>query len=253
LAHSLAARPSLVSVALANNETGVITDVQAVARLCRKHGALLHIDAVQAVGKMPFRLEDVDCDAASVSAHKFHGPLGCGVLFLRAKLPPDARGQTLLPGHQERGLRGGTENLPAAVGTATAIKTLNDLKPALAHLTKLRDRLEGLLLASIPGSEIHCRDAPRIANTTSLYCPRRSAADFVLMLSQRGVAVSSGAACTTGGTPSYVIQAMGFSQERANSTLRLSLSRFTTAEEVGEAGRIIAEVYSRTLASASCC
>ncbi|MCU1276011.1 MAG: class aminotransferase [Bryobacterales bacterium] len=253
LTRSVSSSPSLVSVAVANNETGVITDVHAVARICRKHGALLHLDAVQAVGKMPFRLSAVDCDAASFSAHKFHGPPGCGILFLRSTVPPEARAQILLPGHQERGLRGGTENLPAAIGTAVAIEALNDIESILNPLIAHRDRLEEALLQSIPDSQINGSGEPRLSNTISLYCPRRNAADLVLLLSQKGLAVSSGAACTTGGTPSHVIQAMGFSQDRANSTLRLSLSRFTTLQQVDEAVELVADAYSRTLPSAICC
>jgi cysteine desulfurase len=252
LAHCTAEAPSLVSVALANNETGVISDIHAISQACRRHGALLHVDAVQAAGKIPFRLNEIDCDAASLSAHKFHGPPGCGILFLRSSIPHDARGRGLLPGHQENGLRGGTENLPAIVGTVVGVEALRGCTSALAKVGELRDRLEHSLLMAIPGSDTHGRGNLRLPNTISLYCPQRNATDLVSMLSQMGVAVSSGAACTTGSSPSHVIQAMGFPKERANGTLRLSLSRFTTAEEVDEATRLIIDCYFRTLASVTC-
>jgi cysteine desulfurase len=240
---------SFVSIAAANNETGVLTDVPTVAKLCRRHKALLHVDAVQAAGKIPISLDRWDCDAISIAAHKFHGPRGCGVLFTRPTAVRNSGGRPLQCGHQERGFRGGTENVAAVVGTAVAVDALETVGGIWSEVSDLRDRLEARLLAEIPGSAVHGVKAPRLPNTISLHCPHRNASDLVAMLSRLGVAASSGAACSTGGAPSHVIRAMGFSDDRANSTLRLSLSRFTTATDVDRAARKIIEGYYATLAS----
>jgi cysteine desulfurase len=252
LKHLVAKAPSLVSLVLANNETGVLTDMAAAAEICQRFGALLHIDAVQAVGRVRLKLAELGCAAASLSAHKFHGPPGCGILFLRASGAPNLRGCTLIPGHQENGLRGGTQNLPAIVGTARAVDSLPKSEAEFAVVARLRDRLEKRLLSLIPGSEVHGMQTPRLPNTTSLYCPERNASDLVVRLGQMGLAVSAGAACTSGGAPSHVIRAMGFSTERANSTLRFSLSRFSTENEVDEAACLVAQVCRNTLPTLQC-
>lgn len=251
LEHLIAKAPSLVSLVLANNETGVLANIAPAAEICRRFGALLHIDAVQAVGKTRLKLDELNCDAASLSAHKFHGPPGCGILFFRAG-GASLGGRPLLPGHQENGLRGGTHNLPCIIGTTVAVDSLSKCEADLTTVARLRDRLETRLLSLIPGSGVHGVRVPRLSNTTSLYCPERDAADLVVRLGQAGLAVSAGAACTTGGAPSHVIQAMGFSPERANSTLRFSLSRFSTENEVDEAARLVAQVYLATLPTFQC-
>jgi cysteine desulfurase len=133
----ITASPSLVSLSLANNETGVISDIHAAAQICRRSGALLHVDAVQAAGKIPLNLAELDCDAASLAAHKFHGPPGCGILFLSTPNLRQLAGHPLLPGHQEHGLRGGTQNLPAIVGTAVAVESLRDCASRLAAVSAL--------------------------------------------------------------------------------------------------------------------
>jgi cysteine desulfurase len=253
LARLVAEAPSLVSLCLANNETGILTDIPAAAALCRRSHALLHVDAVQAAGKIPVNLARLDCDAASLSAHKFHGPPGCGILFLRTPSLNQLGGQPLLPGHQEHGLRAGTQNLPAILGTAVAVGALHGNGSGAPYMSSLRDGLESRLLSAIPGSEVHGTRALRLPNTTSLYCPNRNAADLVANLSQMGVIASAGAACSTGGAPSPTIQAMGFSSARANSTLRFSLSRFTTLDEINEAARIISKIYNSTLATTTPC
>lgn len=252
LGRFIAEAPSFVSLVLANNETGILTDIPAAAKLCRRSGALLHVDAVQAAGKIPLSFELLDCDAATLSAHKFHGPPGCGILFLRTPTLKELGGQALLPGHQEHGLRAGTQNLPAIIGTATAVQALQEGPHGSTAMSSLRDHLEHRLVSSLPGAEIHGFRSPRLPNTTSLYCPGRSAADLVVRLSQMGVAVSAGAACSTGGAPSHVIQAMGYSPERANSTLRFSLSRFSTIQELDEAASLVKRAYNNTLPTSRC-
>jgi cysteine desulfurase len=237
---------SFVCIAIANNETGIITDVAAVSRICRAHGAILHIDAVQGAGKIPFSLADLQCDAASLSAHKFHGPLGCGILYLKHRPTADGFQRIPSPGHQERGLRGGTENLPAIVGCGVAAKHLQETLHAMVQVGMLRDDLETKLFRSIPGIEIHSQQSRRLPNTSSIYCPGRNAADLVATLSSLGVAVSAGAACSNGTSPSHVIRAMGYSERRANSTVRISLSRFTSPDHVLEAHMAFSKAYELT-------
>lgn len=243
---------SLVCVALANNETGVITEVASVAALCREHDALLHVDAVQAAGKIPLSLQTLQCDAASLSAHKFHGPPGCGILYLKSCPNLDVHRRLPAWGHQEAGLRGGTENLPAIVGCGVAAGNLDAALAVMPKVAALRDELEQALLEVVPGSEIHCSMAPRLPNTTSVYVPRRSSADLVETLSALGVAVSAGAACSNGTAPSHVIRAMGYSEARANSTLRFSLSRFTTNDEMLRTVRQFARAYATTMTLPPC-
>jgi len=239
--------PSLVSVGLANNETGVIADISSVAAICRETGALLHVDAVQAAGKIPLRLDSLGCDAVSLAAHKFHGPPGCGILYLRQHPGSTASSRIPAPGHHEQGLRAGTENLPAIVGCGIAASFLQRSLDAMPCVESLRDQLESTLLDKIPGSEVHGRGIPRLPNTINIYCPDRNASDLVAALSRLGLAASAGAACSNGGTASHVIQAMGFSEKRANSALRLSLSSFTTSEESETSGSFILRAYGSVL------
>jgi len=240
---------TLVSIGIANNETGVIADLQEIRTCCQRNGAILHVDAVQAAGKIAVQFETIGCDAASLSAHKFHGPLGCGVLLLSLPKGADGLPRGLFPGHQERGLRAGTENLPAIVGCALAATKIVQALESMTEVTRLRDLLETRLLALIPDSTVHGRATERIPNTLSLFCPNRNASDMVSALSSLGLAISAGAACSNGASPSHVIQAMGFSPERANSTLRFSLSKFTTINEIAQAVEIVAKAYAITLAT----
>lgn len=252
LARYVAEGPSFVSLTIANNETGVLTDISTAATICREAGALFHVDAVQGAGKIPLNLQQLDCDSASISAHKFHGPPGCGILFLRKVDSTSTGGRTLLPGNQEYGIRAGTQNLPAIIGTAIAVRLLQTQLTAMNEVGRRRDNLEKVLMSGLPSGDIHGIRSSRLPNTTSIYCPGRSAADLVMRLSQMGVAVSAGAACSTGGSPSHVIQAMGFPAERANSTLRLSLSRFSTIDELDAAAQIILSAYHNTLPTFQC-
>jgi len=237
---------SLVCVALANNETGVVTEIPSVSSLCQRHNALLHVDAVQAAAKIPLCLASLHCDAASLSAHKFHGSPGCGILYLKSPPASNVHGRLPSPGHQEGGLRGGTENLPSIVGCGLAARMLGDTLQAMPDVAKMRDQLEQTLIRMIPGSEIHGSQAERLPNTISIFCPHRNAADLVSCLSSLEVAVSAGAACSNATTPSHVIRAMGHPESRANSTLRISLCRSTTAYEVSEAAAAFAKAFVMT-------
>jgi len=238
--------PSLVSVAMANNETGVIADMEAISAICRDNRAVLHVDAVQAAGKIPVHMEAIGCAAASLSSHKFHGPPGVGILYLDAPRDTATAGYIPTPGRQEGGLRGGTENLPAIVGCGVAAGLIGKSLAAMPAIGALRDWLESTLLETIPGAAVHGGDAPRLPNTINLYCPRRSAADLVQTLSRLGLAASAGAACSSGRIASHVIRAMGFPEERANGSLRLSLGCATTEAEVRAAAGLLEKAFHIT-------
>ena len=231
LEQAISADTALVSLMWANNETGVLFPIAEAARIAAAKGALFHTDAVQAVGKVAIDLKQVPVDFLSFSGHKIHAPKGVGALFVRKgrKIP-----STLLFGHQERGRRGGTENVPgiAALGVAAelAAETLADQEIRVAAL---RDRLESELLARLPGTVINGARAPRVGGTSSLCLGRFEAEPILDKLDRAGICASAGAACTASGTePSHVLIAMGLEPEAALGTLRLSLSRYTTPAEI---------------------
>lgn len=235
--------PSFVSVMHANNETGVLFDVQHIARLCREHGAILHVDAVQAVGKVAVDVSDWNCDYLSLSAHKFHGPKGIGILYARQPTLV----QALLSGHQEGNRRGGTENVPGIVGMAAALNELTHWQNQIPKLTTLRDHFERGVLSAIPGAVVNGHLKNRIASISNISLPHTSAADFVMQLSRRGVYVSAGAACSSGREPSHVILAMHGDPTRAESSLRFSLSRFTTKAEISDVVQIVTKCHNQSL------
>jgi len=217
---------ALVSLMWANNETGVLFPIAEAAAMARARGVLFHTDAVQAVGKIPIDLREVPVDFLSFSGHKLHAPKGVGVLFARKglKLPP------LLFGHQERGRRGSTENVPGIAALGVAAELAAD---AVAAVAALRDRLESELLARIPEAFVNGAGAERVANTTSLCLGSLEAEPILDKLDRAGICASAGAACTASGTePSHVLTAMGLAPEAALATIRFSLSRYTTAEEI---------------------
>lgn len=241
--------PSLVSVGLANNETGVVANIASVVTICRETKALLHVDAVQAAGKIPLHLDALGCAAASLAAHKFHGPPGCGILYLRQRSGGIIAARALAPGRQENGLRAGTENLPSIVGGGIAASLLQRSLNEMPRVELLRNHLESALLKIMPGSDVHGRSSPRLPNTANLYCPGRNAADMVATLSRLGLAVSAGAACSNGGIVSHVLTAMGLSKDRANSALRLSLSCHTTTDEIAVATSLMEQAFNLTPAT----
>lgn len=220
---------ALVSLMAANNETGVLMPMAEVAALAHAAGAALHVDATQFIGKLPFRFGDCGAAAVSLSAHKFHGPKGVGALLLRQRQPFVA--QTL--GSQERGRRGGTENLPGIVGMATALELLGDLSAQAARLRALRDALEHGLAAALPRVHVWGQTAERLPGTSYLRFGRLEADVVLQRLERLGVAASSGAACSSGGTqPSHVLRAMGVAPAEALAAVRLSLGAGSTAQEV---------------------
>lgn len=223
---------AVVSLMAANNETGAWMPVAEVAALAAAVGARLHVDATQWIGKRPFAFADWGADAVSFSGHKFHGPKGVGALLLRQGVAL----RPTVPGSQERGRRGGTENLPAIVGLATAIDALGsaaDLEHEAARQAALRDRLEGALMAELPEVRIWCTGVPRLPGVSFLRVGRWSADVLLQRLERLGFAASSGAACSSSGSaPSHVLTAMGVPEDEALCAIRLSLGRTTTAAEV---------------------
>ncbi len=209
-----ALQPALVCLMLANNETGILHPVAEAASLCHAHGSLLHVDAVQAAGRLECTLDQLGADSMAVSAHKLGGPKGAGALILAAKTPPlDAQ---LRGGGQERGRRGGTPALPAIAGFAAALRAAGDT----SNLARLRDKAEA---AAIAAGAIVCGIGARLPNTTCLATPGRRADTQVIALDLSGIAVSAGAACSSGKVArSHVLDAMGLA-DLADCAIRVSL------------------------------
>lgn len=240
---------ALVSVQWANNETGAVQPVREIAGLCRSRGVVFHCDATQWVGKVP--VESVDeFDLLTFSAHKFHGVKGVGMLVSRAGV----RTTPMIHGVQEQGRRGGTENVPGIMAAGVAAGAWTDLGESAGAIMNagaaLRDRFEQRVLAGYPDARINgVTDQPgepvntrRLWNTSNIAFPRLEAEALLLLLSERGVCASAGAACSSGSLdPSPVLLAMGIPPVLAHGSLRFSLSRFTTQDEVDEAADIVVQ------------
>jgi len=240
-----AIRPNtkLVSVMFANNETGVVQPIAALAAIAHAAGALFHTDAVQVAGKLPLDLGPhgplKDVDLLTISGHKMHAPKGIGILFVRrnVRLNPMMHG-----GSHERQRRAGTENVAGIVGLGKAaeIGTSWLATEGSAKLAALRDRLEQGILAKVPEAGVNGGGAPRVANTTNIYFDHVEAEALVIALDLKGLSVSGGSACQSGATePSHVLTAMGLSSTRARASIRFSLSKLTTEEEVDRALELI--------------
>ena len=222
---------AVVSVMLANNETGVIQPVAEIAEIVHAAGALFHCDAIQAAGKRPVDMRDLGADLMSLSAHKFGGPQGIGALVVRDGLDPEP---LIRGGGQERRRRAGTENVPGIVGFGVAAQHAQDAaNDYSAKLTGLRDDMERRLLAAAPDAVIHGAGVERLANTSCIGLPGVSGEIQVMTLDLAGVAVSAGSACSSGKvTPSHVLSAMGRDDEAARSAVRVSLGAETKAEQI---------------------
>ena len=220
----------LVTIMYANNEIGTVQPIAEIGEVCRRHGVLFHTDAVQAVGHLPVNVAEQNIDLLSLSAHKFHGPKGIGVLYVRRGVPifPLIHG-----GAQERNRRGGTENIPAIVGMAAALDEACDhLEEDTAKLTALRERLIAGL-SNIPHSVLNGHREHRLPGTVNFCFEGIEGESLLLLLDDKGVYASSGSACTSGSLdPSHVLLAIGRPHEIAHGSLRLSLSPDTTQEEV---------------------
>jgi cysteine desulfurase len=220
---------ALVSLMAANNETGVLMPTQEVAHMAHAVGVLFHMDATQWIGKLPFDFATCGADAVSLSAHKFRGPKGVGALLLRQGTPLVAQ----TPGSQERGRRGGTENLPAIAGMAAALDQLGDVSLEATRLGALRDLLETGLQQALPETHIWSREVARLPGTSYLRFSQLSVDVVLQRLESLGVAASSGAACSSAGSePSHVLSAMGVPADEALAAVRLSLGHSTTLADV---------------------
>jgi len=222
---------AIVSVMHANNELGTIQPVAELAAIARTKGALVHTDAVQSVAKIPVSVRELGVDLLSLSAHKFNGPKGAGALWIK-------RGTRIAPiltgGKHERTRRAGTENVPAIAGMGVAAERgRSKLEPDAARLAALRDRLEREILSRIPGTMVNGAREPRVPNTTNISFERVEAESLLIALDLEGIAVSTGAACSSGTLePSHVLRAMGLPTHRAQNSIRFSLGAGNTDAEI---------------------
>jgi cysteine desulfurase len=242
-----ALRPNtkLISIMMANNETGVLQPVGEIAHIAAEAGIHFHTDAVQAAGKVAIDVKRIGCHALTISGHKIHAPQGVGALYVRkgTRLQP-----MLYGGQHERSLRAGTENVPGIVGLGKAAQLakqgfdLGDDK----GLAALRDRLQQGILAQVDDSAVNGHGAPRVPNTTNIHFEHLDGEALVISLDLKGLAVSAGAACSSGATePSHVLAAMGLRHDQARASVRFSLGKQTTPEDIDFALAIVPETVAR--------
>jgi len=245
-----ALRPNtkLISIMLANNETGVIQPVRKIAAIAAEVGVHFHTDAVQAAGKIPLSVADIGCDLLTISSHKLHGPQGVGALYVKKGTPIDAM---IHGGRHERSRRAGTENVPGIVGLGRAAELAQasmedrDIDKVAEDIAALRDHLESKLL-QLDSSAVNGAGAPRVPNTTNICFDGIDGEALVIALDLKGLAVSTGAACSSGAIePSHVLIAMGLSADRARSSIRFSLGKLNTADDVDFALSIVPETVTR--------
>lgn len=238
------AAPSLVAVMWASNEVGAIQPAERIAEICAAAGATFHSDAVQALGKVPVRVDRVPVDTLAFSAHKLGGPRGSGVLFARrgTRLDPLLHG-----GGQERGLRPGTEDVASAVAFAVAAELAEaEREETMARIGALRDRLEAGLCERVAGLRINGAAAPRLPTISNLSVPGADPEMLLMALDLEGIAASSGSACSSGAVePSHVLLAMGLPAELAGPSVRFSLGRDTTAEDIDRVLEVFPRVVER--------
>ncbi|MGZ6174576.1 MAG: cysteine desulfurase family protein [Candidatus Binataceae bacterium] len=239
---------ALVSLGLANAEVGTIQSVAEMAEPIGRAGAIFHVDAAQAAGRVPLRVDDLQCDLLTISGHKLGAPAGIGALYVRAGV---ALAPMMLGGPQEAAMRAGTPNLLGAVAFGVAAEAARaHLDEESAHIASLAERLLKLLVAAIPDLRLNSSAVYKIANTLNLTFPGVLGESMLIALDLEGVEVSMGSACAAGAVePSHVLLAMGLSRDEARSSLRLSLGWNTTAEEIERAAEIIARVWQRVRAA----
>ena len=235
---------AIVSVMYANNETGVIFPIEQIGRIVKSRGSMFHVDAVQAVGKIPIDLSKSSIDLLSLSGHKLHAPKGVGVLYIR-------RGTMIRPfiigGHQERGRRAGTENIApiCALGKAAELAHKN-IADENNIVRKMRDRLEKGLLESIPYTFVNGDTVNRLPNTTNISFEYIEGESILLLLDQHGICASSGSACTSGSLqPSHVLRSMGVPFTAAHGSVRFSLSRYNDDSEIDKILEVMPAIISK--------
>ena len=238
---------ALVSVMAANNESGVLFPVAEAGRIAKAWGALFHVDATQAAGKIPVDATTWGADLLNLSGHKFHGPKGTGLLFIRrgVRLKP-----LMLGGSQERGRRGGTENVPGLVGLGKAAELAKARLPEMDRVRILRDRFEAELAARVPDLRVHGAAAERLPNTSLVGFAGLEGEALQLRLSEHGICVSTGSACSTGmREPSHVLRAMRVPAAYAPGTVRFSLGRATTEDQIGRVLDLLPGIVAELRAS----
>jgi cysteine desulfurase len=242
-----ALRPNtrLISIMMANNETGVIQPVNEIGKIAQEADVFFHTDAVQAAGKVPIDVQKIACDALSISGHKIHAPQGTGALYIKkgTLIQPQIYG-----GSHERQRRAGTENVPGIVGLGKAAEVskfwLGSGGPA--EMAAMRDRLQDAILGAMEDVGVNGLDAPRVPNTTNLWFDHIEGEALVIALDLKGLAVSSGAACSSGAIePSHVLLAMGLPHQRARASIRISLGKQTTQDDIDFAIKVIPETVAR--------
>ena len=235
---------ALVSVMHANNEIGTIQPIAELAAIAHQHGALMHTDAVQSVGKIPVDVRALGVDLLSLSAHKFNGPKGVGALWVKrgVRLQPTQTG-----GKHERGRRAGTENVAGIVGMGVAARLAAEkLSSEATRVGALRDRLEEGILRSVTGTAINGARMMRVPNTTNISFDRIEAESLLIALDLEGIAVSTGSACSSGTLePSHVLKAMGFPPHRTQNSLRFSLGVFSTDAEVDRVVEVLPKLVEK--------
>ncbi|HTM08392.1 MAG TPA: cysteine desulfurase NifS [Verrucomicrobiae bacterium] len=244
LKRALSDDTALVSIMWANNETGVVFPIKAIGEIVKARGIPLHVDAVQAAGKVALNVRGLPVDLLTISAHKFHGPKGVGALYVRRGI---AFRPFLIGGHQERGRRGGTENVAGIVGMGAAAELASHhMEADETRVSELRDRLEESLLESCPNSKVNGAREKRLPNTLNLSFKYIEGEAVLVLLDQQGICASTGSACTAGSSePSHVLRAMGVPPDWLQGAVRFSLSRYTTAEEVDFVNQNVPPIVKR--------
>lgn len=235
----------LISIILANNETGVLQRVNEVGKIAAEADVYFHTDAVQAAGKVPLDVREIGCDLLTITGHKMHGPQGAGALYVR-------KGTLLQPlfygGRHERSRRAGTENLAGIVGLGKAAELARAgfADGSISEMHRLRDVLESTILQQVEQTGVNSGKAPRVPNTSNIYFDCIEGEAMVIALDLKGLSVSTGAACSSGAIePSHVLTAMGLSADRARASIRFSLGKQTTADDIEFAIGLVPEVVAR--------
>ena len=244
LRNALTDDTAVVSIMWANNETGVVFPIEEIAEIVKSRGAIVHCDAVQAAGKLPMDMSKSAIDLLSISGHKLHAPKGVGVLYVRsgARVAPFMRG-----GHQENGRRAGTENAASIIGLGVACELAGRaLEEESARVCAMRDRLESGLLARCPDTRRNGVETPRLPNTTNISFAYVEGEAILLSVDEYGICLSSGSACTSGSLePSHVLRAMGVPDTMLHGSVRFSLSRYNTDEEVDRVLDVFPSIIAR--------
>src|SRR5579864_2913231 len=243
--HALRRNTKLVTIMMANNETGVVEPVEEIGKICAEADVYFHTDAVQAASKIPIRVKEIGCDLLSISGHKFHAPQGVGALYVR-------KGTMLEPilygGSHERSRRAGTENVPGIVGLGKAAELATKAFAAGEDraMAALRDKLQTSILDKVDSAGVNGQGAPRVPNTANIYFDYIEGEALVIALDLKGLSISTGAACSSGAIePSHVLTAMGLTPDRARASLRFSIGKQNTGEDVDLLLSVLPETVAR--------